>query len=121
MKQDDIDKILASETEIAPSPTFLDSVMQAVEREATMTPPLQYPWVRALPGFLALLVAFAAVVGQGISILSDPATVATTHELLRQVSALAAAIGLQWIVLAIVLSVSSIALSSRWVDNNQPG
>lgn len=47
MNRDDIDKLLANEETFTPSPGFLASVMQAVEREAAMPAPLAFPWKRA--------------------------------------------------------------------------
>ncbi len=112
MKQNDIDRILAVEDEITPSPRFLASVMAAVEREAATLPPLEFPWIRALPGFLATIVAIAAAIRHGIGVMSDPAVVTVLNEHIRQISALSAGIGLQWIALAFAITIISVLLSS---------
>jgi len=65
MNQNDIDNFLATEGRITPSPEFLASVMRAVEREAASLPPLEFPWIRALPGFLAAVVAITAGIWHG--------------------------------------------------------
>lgn len=116
MNYDDINRILASEQEITPSPEFLASVMSAVTRQAGSLPPLEFPWIRALPGFLAAIVAVAAAIWHAIGILSDPATITAFNVQVHQVGALVTASGLQWIALAVGVTIISIALSSSLVD-----
>jgi len=61
MKPDEIDRVLAGESDIVPSSGFVASVMDAVMAEAT-APPLKFPWKRAWPlaaGFIALIVWLA--------------------------------------------------------------
>jgi len=57
MKPEEIDRVLAGESDIVPSSGFVTSVMDAVIAEAT-APPLAFPWKRAWPlvaGFAALI------------------------------------------------------------------
>jgi hypothetical protein len=115
MNHDEIDRILASEDEIEPSPGFLASVMEAVEREAAAPPTLTFPWIRLLPGFLAMVVAMTAAMWHGIGVLSDPAVVAVLDDQIRQFADLATRFGLQWIVLGLVITAISIAFSSSLV------
>jgi hypothetical protein len=115
MNPDDIDEILANEAEITPSPEFLASVMRAVRREATSLPPLKFPWRRALPGFLATFVALARAIWDLVGFLRDAASFAVVREQLDHVAALAAGFGLQWILLAVVVTVVSLALSLKLV------
>ena len=110
MINDEIDRILADDVEILPSSGFLSSVMEAVEREAIAPPPLVFPWNRALPGFLAAIVALAVAIWNGIGSLSDPATIAALDEQLRQLLVLATGIGLQWIALAVAITIISVTL-----------
>lgn len=119
MKPDDIDQVLANEKEISPSADFLASVMRAVRREATSLPPLKFPWRRALPGFLAAFVALARTIWDLVNFLRDAASFAVVREQLDHVAALAAGIGLQWIALAIVVTVVSLALSLRLVGGRR--
>jgi hypothetical protein len=65
VKTDDIDRAL-QEGEIAPSSGFVSSVMYAVRREAATPPPVEFPWARALPGFIALIIALATCIVQFI-------------------------------------------------------
>lgn len=110
--QEEIDRILADEDKISPSPRFLESVMEAVGREAAVARPLAFPWSRAMPGILAMIAALLAAFWNGIGSLSDPATVAVIGEQVRQYSTLATGIGLQWLVLAVAITLLSLMLSS---------
>ena len=56
-----IDRILASEEELAPTSGFLAAVMERVEEEAAAPAPIPFPWKRALPG----MVLAAGVFGWG--------------------------------------------------------
>jgi hypothetical protein len=57
MNRAEIDRILDEADKIRPSSGFEMSVMDAVRQEAHRPPPLEFPWQRALPGIIALLVA----------------------------------------------------------------
>ena len=59
MNPDELDRILSQEAEIIPSSGFVRSVMTAVRSEAAAPPPIPFPWKRALPGLLTLVVAIA--------------------------------------------------------------
>ena len=110
--QNDIDQILGDEEQITPSLSFLQSVMEAVEREAALPQPLKFPWSRALPGLLAMITALVVAIWNGIDSLNDPATLAIFDEQLRQYASLAAGIGLQWIAIAVVITIVSLMLSA---------
>ena len=118
MKQNDLDRMLANEEEITPSSNFTASVMQAVEREAAASRPLEFPWLRALPGFVAALVALAAAIRNGIGLLNDPAAMADFGSVLLQCERYAASIGLHWILLAAAITTVSVVLPSRLMDRN---
>jgi len=47
-----IDHILTTEEELIPSSGFMTAVMERVEQEATVPPPIPFPWKRAIPGIL---------------------------------------------------------------------
>ena len=64
---DQIGRILAGEEEIVPSSGFATLVMEAVRREASVPPPIPFPWRRgwpvvALAGAVVLLVPIAAAI-----------------------------------------------------------
>ena len=56
---DDLDRIMARDDEIVPSSGFASSVMDAVRSEAAAPPAIPFPWKRALPGLLTLVVSIA--------------------------------------------------------------
>jgi hypothetical protein len=115
MNHDDIDQVLTIEDKITPSTGFLTSVKEQVAREAAALPELEFPWMRVLPQFLATIAAIAAAIWHVSGILSDPAAIAVLNEQILQLPTLAAGIGLQWIVLAVALTVISITISSSLV------
>ena len=43
MKDDELDRILSKETEIAPSSGFVSAVMDVVRSEASAPPPIPFP------------------------------------------------------------------------------
>jgi hypothetical protein len=62
MNTDDVDRILARDTEIVPSKLLVQHVMAAVRREAAIPPPIGFPWHRALPGIVGASVILVAAV-----------------------------------------------------------
>jgi hypothetical protein len=66
MRDDDLDHILSESEDIHPSSGFATSVMTAVRRDATIPPPIPFPWKYASPGVgiagLALMWVFVGVV-----------------------------------------------------------
>lgn len=117
MNPDDMDRILAGGKNITPSPGFLPSVMKAVEAEAAAPQPATFPWLRALPGLLALLAALVVAIGHGIGVLTDPTAAGVFDEQARQLTAAAAGIELQWIVVAVTVTVISMMVPSCLVGD----
>lgn len=113
MTHDDLERLLADEDEITPSSRLLTSVMEAVEREAAAPPPLEFPWLRALPGLVAAIAALAVGMWNALAAWSDPAAIAVLGEELRRFTALAADLGLQWVVLALAITLVSVLLPLR--------
>jgi hypothetical protein len=117
---DELDRILASEESITPSPGFAGSVMRAVRVEAEAPPAIAFPWRRALPGLLVCLVALgwamAALFTSGAP-LGGPEAVATVQAWQSLWTD-----GAAWPVLALVASFAAYrffrryALSSDWVE-----
>jgi hypothetical protein len=48
----EIDRLLATEVALLPSSGFLASVMERVQQEAALPPPVPFPWKWAVPGVL---------------------------------------------------------------------
>ena len=61
MNRDDLDRYLTDD-EIVPSSGFVANVMDAVRAEAAGPPPIPFPWARALPGMVAVVVALVATI-----------------------------------------------------------
>lgn len=59
MAQDYLDRALSVETEIIPSIGFRNSVMQRVRSEVSVPQPIPFPWKRALPSLLLLIVGMS--------------------------------------------------------------
>jgi hypothetical protein len=110
MMHDDVERILADEDTITPSARFLPSVMAAVQLEAAAPHPLEFPWFRAAPGFLATIAAFAAATWHGIGLLKDPAFIAAFGEQTRELTLLATGMGLHWLLLAVAITILSVML-----------
>ncbi len=117
MNPDDIDYILTNEKLITPSPGFLASVMRAVRRQAASLPPLKFPWRRTLPGILATFAAIMRAVWDLVGFLNEPDVLAGFKEQLHQFADLAAQFGVQWIVLAVAITVVSLMLSISLVGS----
>jgi hypothetical protein len=64
--RDPLDAVLLAEfnstEQLRPSSGFAVSVMDAIHEEATVPPPIPFPWKRFLPGAIAVLCAFVALV-----------------------------------------------------------
>lgn len=113
MTPDDIDRILAGDEDVLPSSGFEISVMEAVVKEATAPPPLEFPWLRALPGFIALLMVLAVAIWIGIGALNDPSTGADLDEGLRALYAFGTRPAIRWAVLTFVMTIVSAVLPLR--------
>ena len=70
-KDDDhIDRLLAREDEIVPSSGFTASVMEAVQREASIPAAIPFPWKRAWPVMgLALLMLVTVPIAALVTVL----------------------------------------------------
>ncbi len=121
MKSDDIERVLTNEEVITPSPDFLASVMRAVRRQAAALPPMKFPWLRLLPAILAMFVAIMRVFWDLIGFLYDPDVLAGFTEQLQQFGEVAARFGVQWIVLAVAITVVSLMLSISLVGSGHNG
>ncbi len=124
MSDSDLDRILSREEEIFPSSGFAASVMEAVQREAAVPPPIPFPWKRALPGFCATGVAILALVTASILLLihGGPAQPIPQELLaaLGSVAALTKNLGVIWILGALLLSFVSVKVTMHFASG-RPG
>jgi hypothetical protein len=116
MRDNEIDRILSQENQIAPSSGFVHSVMGSVRREAAAPPPIPFPWTRALPGIAAYGTALVWLIVQifrtpvrdaGPQFASLLMTLPASFLRILQVSAV------DWLLVAILLTLISVGFSLR--------
>lgn len=110
MKPDDLDPWLADDDAIVPSSGFTASVIEAVEREASMPPAIPFPWKRALPGLAGLVVALLASVW-GVTSFGSWQVGDVVRPMVDQVTATDGQVG--WIAAALMVTLASLAWSWR--------
>jgi len=115
MRQDEVDRVLFSETGIEPSPGFANGVIYAVRREASAPPPIPFPWKRALPALVAGALALIALTAAVVHSAGDKASAASAQPSFMSTRAVDVAnmYGIGWIVLAVLVTQTSLALSIR--------
>jgi hypothetical protein len=115
MRDDDLDCILSDE--ILPSSGFAASVMEAVRREAATPRPIPFPWKRALPGLVVAIFAFVSVFVAGavqlVQVITTPSLPETSPVAPFAVFQLSRFVGVEWIVLVLLLTLSSVLFSMR--------
>lgn len=112
-KSPHIDRILAADDALLPSSGFLAAVMERVREEAAAPPPIPFPWKRALPGGVFIVVALGWIVFEfirrGLPTVSGaqfviPHITSTAERPLEQAG---------WVALALGISLASWLLSRR--------
>ena len=112
--QNKLDAILAAEQEIVPSSGFLARVMDMVQEEAAVPPPIPFPWKRAIPGFILAagvfgwgaveIVRHALSAGSAAFALPALHTLATVSEPIQQAG---------WVATGLAVSAAGWLLSRR--------
>jgi hypothetical protein len=117
VKQDEFDRVFSAEIPIVPSAGFVNGVMEAVHREASAPPPIPFPWKRALPGLAAGMVALAVMILGLVKSAVRPAPAAPVQNRLIGALDYAASVtnayGINWILLAMVITLACMMLSMR--------
>jgi hypothetical protein len=125
MKNPDLDRILSKEEEILPSSGFAACVMEAVQREAAVPPPIPFPWNRALPGLCVVVLTLASLVTSSIVqiIRWIPGQSIPPQWLTASASFVAASrnLGTAWILAALLLSYASVKLAMHLVADRMSG
>jgi hypothetical protein len=109
MRAEYLDRVLATDEEIVPSSGLVDTVMEAVRREASRPMPIPFPWKRALPGLLLVVFLILALVffpGPEPSLTDLTATIVP---LLRTMSRL----GVNWLLGVLLLAWACVKLSMQ--------
>jgi hypothetical protein len=117
VKQDEFDRAFSAEIPIVPSAGFMNGVMEAVRREASAPPPIPFPWKRALPGLAAGIAALVAMILELAKSAVRPAPAAPVQNRLIAALDYAASVtnayGINWILLAMVITLACMMLSMR--------
>src|SRR5580693_9158648 len=108
-----LDRVLTAEEEIVPSAGFTQAVMDSVRRETSG--PIPFPWKRALPGLLLVLV-LVALVFVPAPINSSGQTELPTMQLAAMLTALLETIRrfyVNWLLGSLLLAWACVNLSAR--------
>lgn len=109
MRENDLDRMLSGDACIDPPAGFTASVMAAVQREASIPPPIPFPWKRALPGLVFCAGVLLAFFVEGV--MSAPAH-AHSAALAHAHSESDTAAG--WTAAALLVSLASVLLPMRF-------
>jgi hypothetical protein len=116
---DPLDAVLLAEfnsaEQLRPSSGFALTVMDAIHEEATIPPPIPFPWKRFLPGAIAVLCALAALVIWAASH-SSPTVTGNFNLMLPAFTPVDAI--LCWMAGAFALTLIAVS-SSFWMANRQ--
>ena len=113
VKNDRIDRILASDDELIPSSGFLSSVMDRVQEEAAVPAPIPFPWKRFVSGILLVLGVFGWGAFEAFRSLLSAARSFALPQLQVPAAAGHASASAGWVVLALVVSLLSWLLARR--------
>ena len=117
--EDGLDRMLSTRDEIVPSSGFVMSVMDAVRREAAISeptplPPIAFPWVRALPVFVALAAVLVMLVAGLVEVARMPAATVQAPLLPPVVEQVLVQVNAGWIAFALLLAFLSTLFSIRF-------
>lgn len=108
MTNEEIDRALSTADSIVPSSGFASSVMDVVRRDAG-TPPIAFPWKRALPGLVCCVAVLAALFAYLLRSRPSPGMPADVPAILHATTNT----GPGWIALALLVSILSVVISLR--------
>jgi hypothetical protein len=115
---DPLDAVLLAEfnsaEQLRPSSGFAHSVMDAIHEEATVPPPIPFPWKLFLPGAIAILCALVALVIWAARGSSAPAAVSNFTLALPSLISTNSMLG--WIALALLLTLIAVLSSFRMAN-----
>jgi hypothetical protein len=109
MREHELDHILSTDLEIRPSSRLARAVMDRVRLESTAPPPIAFPWMRALPAVVAIVlgVAWTALEASALRATHSAETVSPLAgwlDSLRSVASTAESAGIGWIFLSLILA-----------------
>jgi hypothetical protein len=121
-KRENLDSILGTEGELAPSSGFVSAVMERVRDEAAAPKPIPFPWKRVLPG---AVLAVGGVVWMGVEVARHGATAVSSvgspieqfaHVLLQMSGTLEDAAG--WVAASLGVSLLSWLMARRMIGRS---
>ena len=124
MTPEEIERALCTEAELTPSSGFVGGVMDAVLLENLAPAPIPFPWKRALPGLVASVLAFMAIIVAAWKNNGNAAVHETpvhqTAWLTSVVHAISGAnlYGLGWAALAIAITLVCVTVSLRFLTGD---
>ena len=102
---------------ILPSSGFTASVMSAVQNEASASPAIAFPWMRALPGFAAYVVVVGILTAVCVAGIHASTTHAPEKVSWRTLKILAlhdgSSTGIFWLVLSLLIAVLCLVFIRR--------
>ena len=111
--EDELDRMLSPQDEIVPSSGFAASVMEAVQHEAAASEPIPFPWLRALPVFVAMVAVVAMLVAGFVELAGMPAVATTEWTLPPAIEHALMQTNAGWIALALLVTLLSGLVSVR--------
>ena len=102
---------------ILPSSGFTASVMSIVHGEASNSPPIGFPWKRALPGFAAYLAVIGMLITTciyGVRVSATPAAEDLFQPVLRTLILQGGSSTGVWLVLSMFIALLCLALTQRF-------
>ncbi len=122
--EDELDRMLSTQDEIVPSSGFVMSVMDAVRNEAaasepTPFPPIAFPWLRALPMFIALAAVLAMLIAGFVELARTPIAVTQGPLLPAAVVQALVQVNAGWIAFALLLAFLSALFSIRFATGKR--
>lgn len=110
MREHELDYILSREREIVPSAQFTRSVMNTVRSEAAAPPPIPFPWLRALPGLAAGVLAVFWTVIEAFRLLESTQQTESAFlfpswiDRLAQILRAGESAGIGWVLLSLIVT-----------------
>jgi len=112
MTTNELDRSLAGDV-VTPSPHFTSSVMRAVWEEQA-SKPIPFPWTRAMPGIVALLISLGVCIGLLIRGMSAAPAVSISASYVGSAMFDGLPVyAINWVLVALLLTFLSVALSVR--------
>jgi hypothetical protein len=117
MKPGELDRILSDDDDIVPASGLVASVMDGVRREASVPPPIPFPWGRFAGGLVAVVGLAACLAWSGVTEPLWKTMLSLTPEewasLMKQAGDAAEQTGAAWVVAALLVTLLSTRLVTR--------